>query len=71
MLQMYVNMPQHLEAVEHVKEEEKDQILREIEEIEKTRTAQDRELTSKMTAYFDDHYRKMKDEIGLNENFGF
>jgi hypothetical protein len=45
--------------------------LREIEEIEKYKTAEDKEVTSKMTAYFDDHYRKMKEEIGMNDNFGF
>lgn len=56
-----------------IKQEEKDHILAELEQIEEIQSQlnpNDKQLRTKMQTYFDDHYSKMKEEIGINENFG-
>lgn len=71
LLMQYASMLPNTDTRQRGKEEEKDHILREIEAIEKVQSNRDRAVQSRMSNHFHSHYTKMKEEIGLNENFGF
>ena len=71
LLMQYASMLPNTDTLQRVKEEEKDHILREIEEIERVQSTKDRLVHSRMSNHFNSHYAKMKEDIGIDENFGF
>lgn len=71
MLMQYVSMVPNSDAFDRAKQAEKTSILREIEEIERVKSTNDKQMQSRMSNYFNDHYAKMKGDIGINQNYGF